>query len=62
MLKNLLMFNFAAGWRTYVIIAFVVLAFVAENLLGIDLPGYEATWETVILALGLGTAANHKPT
>lgn len=50
--------NFAAGYRTYIIAAALVLGVVVEKVLGIDIPGFEvgSDWMTVVLgALGLGT-------
>ena len=51
-------FQFGAGYRTYVIAAVLILVVVVEKGLGIDVPGVDvgSDWLTQILAaLGLGT-------
>lgn len=57
--KTLLTFSWMKDWRTFAITAFVVAAYGVENILGIDIPGVNITWEMVLIALGLSTAATH---
>lgn len=57
--KSLITAGFAKGWRTYAIIAFVAIGVVLEQLLGLDIPKVALNWDDLILALGLGAAANH---
>ena len=59
-IKSLLTFNWATGWRTYSIIVVVVAGTLLEQVLMVDIPGVAFTWDSVVLALGLGAAANHE--
>jgi hypothetical protein len=61
-LKNFAFFKYIEGFRTYVIIAFVVLGFAVEALGWYDVPGVTFGIEDILIAIGLGTAANHKTT
>jgi len=50
--------SFAAGYRTYIIAAVLILCTLCEKVLGIDIPGVDVgqNWlETILAALGLGT-------
>jgi len=50
--------SFAAGYRTYIIAAVLIICTLAEKVLGIDIPGVDVgqNWlETILAALGLGT-------
>lgn len=50
--------NFAAGYRTYIVAAALVVGIIVEKVLGLDVPGFDAgnDWLAVLLgALGLGT-------
>lgn len=58
-IKSLLTLGFAKGWRTYIVIAFVAVGVILEQLVGIDIPKVDLKWDDLILALGLGAAANH---
>lgn len=60
--KNFAFFKYIEGYRTYVIMAFVILGFGVETLGWYDVPGVTFSWEDVMLAIGLGTAANHTTT
>jgi hypothetical protein len=60
-LKNFAFFKFIEGYRTVVIAAFVALGFAVETLGWYDVPGVTFGIEDVLVALGLITAANHKP-
>jgi len=51
--------RFAKGWRTYAVMAIVVILFLIENVAGVEVPGVRIGWNDVVLALGLGAAANH---
>jgi hypothetical protein len=57
-IKNLAVFAWLRGYRTYVISAFIILGFVVEVGAEIDIPGATFSWELVLVALGLGTARN----
>lgn len=48
----------AAGYRTYIISAVLVLGVIVEKILGLDVPGFDpgTNWfETILAALGLST-------
>ena len=60
--KSLLTFKWMKDWRTFSIVAFVLGAYVLENLFGVDIPKVDFTWQDVLLALGLSTAATHVTT
>lgn len=48
--------NSVSGIKTYLVAAILVLCVVAEKLLGVDIPGFDAgtNWfETVMAAIGL---------
>ena len=58
-LKNFVLFQWLSGKRTYIIVAFTILANVTENVIGIDLPGFtpDPDWlNSVLLMFGIGTA------
>jgi hypothetical protein len=61
-IKTLLTFGWAKGWRTNLIVIFVVGLYLLETVIGIDLPGVNITWEMVLIALGLKTSAVHDST
>ncbi len=49
--------NVLSGWKTYAVVAVLLVAVVIEKLLGVDVPGVVITddWGLVVLnALGLG--------
>jgi hypothetical protein len=48
------------GVRTWIIFAIIVAAVIAEQVLKYDIPGINAGWELIAVALGLKTAADHK--
>lgn len=58
-LKSIISFGWMKGYRTTVIVIFVVAGFVAEQFFGIDIPKVAFSWEDVLIALGIGTAASH---
>ena len=59
-MMKLLTFGWMKGWRTYAAIGVVVAGYVIENFGGVDIPGFTFDGQSVLLALGLGSAANHK--
>lgn len=59
-IMKLLTFGWMKGYRTVVIILIVAAGWAAENLFGIDIPNITFDTQTLLLALGVGTAATHK--
>ena len=52
------MLTLLAGYRTYLIVLVLVIAYLVEGVLGIDVPGVEVhgdLFQNILLALGLGT-------
>lgn len=60
-IKGLIAFDWAKGWRTWTIVGITISAYVAEDFLGLDIPGVEVGVEEVMLALGISAAAHHEP-
>jgi len=57
-LKNILTLNFAAGYRTYILVALFLLMTGLEKLGGVDVPGFDpgTDWLVqVMAALGFAT-------
>jgi hypothetical protein len=55
---NFINFEWLKGKKTYIVVAFTVIAIFLENYVGIDLPGFQpsADWVNDVLALlGIGT-------
>jgi len=60
LVKTLGTFEWAKGWRSVSVVGVVLVVFVLETWLGVDVPGVEMTLEHVWLALGVGAAAAHE--
>jgi putative effector of murein hydrolase LrgA (UPF0299 family) len=57
--RALLTFDWLAGYRTTIIAIALVVGYIVEKVIGIDIPGADFNLEIVLVALGLKAAAVH---
>lgn len=47
------------GARTWIVIGIIAAGVIAEQLFKVDIPGLNFTWEMLLTAIGIKTAADH---